>query len=85
MITFKELKRNLKKDVSALPTLKVSLLGDTATQFLATAIKGEGIDFMEDDFHWHYGAVDEAKYKEAKESLKRHYEKRIARVEKEAK
>lgn len=43
MITFKELKRNLKKDVSALPTIKVSLLGDTATQFLATAIKGEGI------------------------------------------
>lgn len=44
MITFKELKRNLKKDVSALPTIKVSLLGDTATQFLATAIKGEGIE-----------------------------------------
>ena len=45
---------------------------------IANTIKGEGI-------HWHYGAVDEAKYKEAKESLKKHYEKRIARVEKEAK
>ena len=45
MHTFKELKRNLKKDSSALQTIKVSLLGDTATQFLATAIKGEGIEY----------------------------------------
>ena len=44
MQIFKELKRNLKKDVSNLPTIKVSLLGDTATQFLAAAIKGEGIE-----------------------------------------
>ena len=44
MLTFKELKRNLKKDVSNLPTLKVSLLGDTASQFLAVAIKGKGIE-----------------------------------------
>ena len=58
---------------------------DAPVMIIANTIKGEGIDFMEDDFHWHYGAVDEAKYKEAKESLKRHYEKRIARVEKEAK
>ena len=42
MKTFKDLKRNLKKNVSALPTIKVSLLGDTATQFLATTIRGEG-------------------------------------------
>ena len=41
---FKELKRNLKKDVSNLPTIKVSLVGDSATQFLATAIKGMGIE-----------------------------------------
>ena len=58
---------------------------DAPVMIIANTIKGEGIDFMEDDYHWHYGAVDEAKYKEAKESLKRHYEKRIARVEKEAK
>lgn len=44
MQKFKELKRNLKKDVSYLPTLKVTLLGDTATQFMAVAIKGEGIE-----------------------------------------
>ena len=41
---FKELKRHLKKDVTSLPTIKVSLLGDTATQFLAIAIKGMGVE-----------------------------------------
>lgn len=41
---FKELKRNLKKDLTSLPTIKVALLGDNATQFLAIAIKGIGIE-----------------------------------------
>lgn len=41
---FKELKRNLKKDTSSLPVVKVALLGDTATQFLSTALKGLGIE-----------------------------------------
>jgi len=44
MRLFKEYKRNLKKDASQLPELKISLVGDTATQFLATAIKGEGFE-----------------------------------------
>lgn len=42
--TFNELKRNLKQDASRLHEIKVSLVGDTATQFLATAIKGEGYE-----------------------------------------
>lgn len=60
MHTFKELKRNLKKDVSKLPTLKVSLLGDTATQFLAVAIKGEGIErgYNIDLFEAEYNQVE---------------------------
>lgn len=60
MIEFKQLKRNLKKDVSALPTIKVSLLGDTATQFLATAIKGEGIErgYNIDLFEAEYNQVE---------------------------
>lgn len=60
MITFKELKRNLKKDVSTLPIIKVSLLGDTATQFLATAIKGEGIErgYNIDLFEAEYNQVE---------------------------
>jgi len=41
---FLDLKRNLKTDVSAFPELKVSLLGDTATQFLADALRGEAIE-----------------------------------------
>lgn len=44
MLTFKELKRNLKKDLSGKPVIKVALLGDTATQFLAIAIKGWGVE-----------------------------------------
>ena len=44
MKSFKKLKRNLKEDVTGMPIIKVSLLGDTATQFLATAIKGMGVE-----------------------------------------
>ncbi|MBR0500116.1 MAG: HAD family hydrolase [Bacteroidales bacterium] len=44
MKTFQELKRNCRKDVSALPTVKVALVGDTATQLLSTAIIGTGVD-----------------------------------------
>lgn len=44
MTDFKQLKRNLKRDFSGMPIIKVSLLGDSATQFLATAIKGMGIE-----------------------------------------
>lgn len=44
MITFKELKRNLKNKSAGLPKMKVALLGDTATQFLAMAIEGMGIE-----------------------------------------
>lgn len=60
MITFKELKRNLKKDVSSLPTIRVSLLGDSATQFLATSIKGMGIErgYYVDLFEAEYNQVE---------------------------
>lgn len=50
---------------------------------IANTVKGEGIDFMEGDYHWHYGAVDEAKYNQAKASLERYYKERVARVERE--
>ena len=42
-MSFQDLKRNLAKDFSALPVRRLALLGDTATQFLAQAIKGHGI------------------------------------------
>lgn len=43
MESFKELKRALKGDHSHLPTIKVAMVGDTATQLLSTAIRGFGI------------------------------------------
>jgi FkbH-like protein len=42
--TFTELKKNLKKDFSGLLPVKIAILGDTATQFLAQAIRGCGHD-----------------------------------------
>lgn len=50
---------------------------------IANTIKGEGIDYMEDNYLWHYGAIDDDKYAKAQESLKDHYAKRVARAEKE--
>ncbi len=44
MKNFLQLKKNLKKDFSNLKTLKVAVLGDTATQFLTQALKGLGYD-----------------------------------------
>ena len=58
--------------------------GDKPYMIILDTIKGCGIDFMEDDYVWYYGAIDDNKYEEAKASLERHYQKRIARVEKEA-
>ncbi|WDF79726.1 HAD-IIIC family phosphatase [Mucilaginibacter sp. KACC 22773] len=44
MKVFSELKKNLKNNISTLPPIKVALLGDTATQFLLTALRGTGFD-----------------------------------------
>ncbi len=41
---FKDLKRNLTKDFSVLPVRRLALLGDSATQFLAKAIRGHGYE-----------------------------------------
>ena len=43
MTDLKQLKRLLKQDNTALPSVKVALLGDTATQLLATALRGTGV------------------------------------------
>ena len=60
MYTFKELKKILKKDLTGLPSLKVALVGDTATQFLATAIKGMGVErgYNIDLFEAEYSQVE---------------------------
>ncbi|MDD7699706.1 MAG: HAD-IIIC family phosphatase [Spirochaetia bacterium] len=55
-LSFKEIKRNLKKDFSDKKHLKVALLGDSATQLLNQAIRGIGyetgldIEIWEADF-----------------------------------
>lgn len=54
---FKDLKKILKIDFSSLKKVKVALLGDTATQFLAQGIKANGymqgfnIDFFEAEYN----------------------------------
>ncbi len=45
MKDFSKLKKNLKKDFSGLKTIKVAVLGDTATQFLTQALRGLGYDY----------------------------------------
>ena len=42
-ITFQKLKKLSKKDISALPQYKLAVMGDCATQHLATAIRGYGV------------------------------------------
>jgi FkbH-like protein len=44
MPTFSELKKKLKQDFSGLETIRVALLGDTATPFLVQALRGTGFD-----------------------------------------
>jgi len=41
-MTFKELKKNIKKDFSGFKQIKLALLGDSSTQLLAQAIRGSG-------------------------------------------
>lgn len=42
-ITFKQLKKLSKQDGSGLPQYKLAVMGDCATQHLATAIRGYGL------------------------------------------
>jgi FkbH-like protein len=44
MKEFSQLKKNLKKDFSNLKSIKLAILGDSATQFLTQALKGLGYD-----------------------------------------
>lgn len=61
MNTLQELKRSLKKDLSSLPIIKIALAGDTATQLLATAIRGTGAirGYNVDLFEAEYNQVEQ--------------------------
>lgn len=44
MLKFSQLKKNLKSDTSLLSSIKLAVVGDTATQLLCTAIRGMGVE-----------------------------------------
>lgn len=52
MKDFFQLVRNLKKDFSGLKPVRIALLGDSATQFLAQALRAEGFDRSYDAKIW---------------------------------
>ena len=56
---------------------------DKPVMIVCNTLKGCGIDFIEDNYLWHYGAFDDEKYKKAKDALAASYAKRVARAEKE--
>ena len=60
MKTFQELKKITKRMHADLPAIKVALTGDTATQFLATAIRGTGAErgYQIDLFEAEYNQVE---------------------------
>lgn len=47
---------------------------------IAHTTKGCGVDFMENNYRWHYGGLDSDKLKQAKDSLAKYYNKRIQGV-----
>ncbi len=63
MKSFSQLKKNLKNDCSALPSLRLAVVGDTATQFLCTAIRGLGVE------HGYNIALYEAEYNQVERQL----------------
>lgn len=58
--------------------------GNKPTAIIMDTFKGEGVDFMKDNYLWHYGSLDDAMEKQANESLDKYYKERCERAEKEA-
>ncbi|HCM28530.1 MAG TPA: transketolase [Treponema sp.] len=57
---------------------------DKPVVIIADTVKGAGIDFIENDYKWHYGSFDAEKAAKAKESLARYHERRIGTAKGEA-
>ena len=74
MLQYKDLKKILKQDNSGLPSVKVALVGDTATQFLATAIQGMGVE------HGYHIDLFEAEYNQVERQFLSQYSFRRATV-----
>lgn len=58
--------------------------GDKPTAVVMDTFKGEGVDFMKDNYLWHYGSLDDEMIKTAHASLDKYYKERCERAEKEA-
>ena len=73
---------NINEICTAIDT---ALANDTGKPYMIIldTVKGCGIDFIEGDYRWHYGAFDDEKYEKAKAALEETYKKRVARAEKE--
>ena len=60
MKSFNELKKSLKSNLTGLPSFKIAVVGDTATQLLCTAIRGMGVErvYNVDLFEAEYNQVE---------------------------
>lgn len=58
--------------------------GEKPTAIILDTFKGEGVDFMRDNYLWHYGSLDEEMVKKAYASLDKCYAERCERAEREA-
>lgn len=54
---------------------------DQPVVIIANTTKGCGVEFMEDNYRWHYGGLDSDKLKEAQGSLESYHQKRLKEVE----
>ena len=64
--------------------VKNAKTSDKPTAIVLDTYKGEGIDFMKDNYLWHYGSLDDEHKEQAYASLDKYLAKRLERVEKEA-
>ncbi len=58
--------------------------GDKPTAIIMDTFKGAGVDFMQDNYLWHYGSLDDEHKEQAYASLDKYLASRLERVEKEA-
>lgn len=58
--------------------------GDKPTAIVMDTFKGAGVDFMEDNYLWHYGSLDDEHKEQAYASLDKYLAARLERAEKEA-
>ena len=63
------------QDIAVASGIEGSLSDERRPQIvIAETVKGKGVDFMEDQASWHYGALDSEAYHRALASVRRLYE-----------